>query len=397
MRLTQRSAWIWPLILCFLGIAALGSLVVGVRHAMVAGWDFQGDGARLLRQHIDIWREAIVLGPHRPHYIGPPNYLHHLYLMLMPYTLLSHNGARIAWCITNILLSVVVVWVLRGIFKLNVQQSLLVLFLLWMSGPFRVTLEVGQASFFELLFISMAYGAAAVAWRGLSLGVSFAKYSFSPLAVALFFFRGKFRLLLFACLIPLAGVTIVRLIVPTPWMQLLLEPFRVAQLPTSVSPGVADAMTFGEQVFTHWLAPMRAEHVAYLAGLALCLLYALGISRVRLSLAGDLTVVSIGSLFFMKHLSYDYVFLVVVLCFALTVRHLATKSALILSVAIFWYVKPVLLGAESPAGTIQVAINFILLAALLAGVTFAVVRENSLLGSQDELPNPVQIEAKQTI
>src|SRR5579875_1337442 len=167
------------IILVPLGIAAIASVALGVHHALEFGChDMQWMAARLVGQHIDPWQEELARLPHHYAHFGPPNYLHFLYLLLLPFGLLSHGPAEILWTGGNICLSVVCLLVLQRLFDLSRVQTALALCLLWMSSPFRVVLEVGQMSFFELFFLSVAYLAVSSAVGGISFGVSLVKYSF---------------------------------------------------------------------------------------------------------------------------------------------------------------------------------------------------------------------------
>lgn len=152
-----------------------------------------------------------------------------------------------------------------------------------MSSPFRVVLEVGQMSFFELFFLTGAYLASSTALGGLSFGVSLAKYSFSPVAGVLFLFRGRLRFLLYAITVPVVGLFAVWLFVRTPLPRLALEPFVVSATPTAVSPGFADLMTLVEQILKTHLTFAHARQVAYVVGLFGGAAYALLLSRFKLS------------------------------------------------------------------------------------------------------------------
>src|ERR1700722_4414521 len=227
---------------------------------------------------------------------------------------------------------------LQSLFNLSRFHTLSALCLLWMSSPFRVTLEVGQMSFFELFFLTGAFLATSTVLGGLSFGVSLAKYSFSPAAVMLFLFRGRLRFLLYAAAVPLVGLIGVWLLVKTPFLKLALEPLAVSASPTAVSPGFADLMTLLEQTLKSHIP--QARQLAYAIGLFGSAAYALLLSRFRLSRSAEFTLISIASLFFVKHLVYDYVFLVVLLCFALTQKSLKIKGPLVGGVLIFWFILP---------------------------------------------------------
>jgi len=363
---TWMTVTIRYVVLALLSMAALVSVAIGIHHAFQFGsHDLQWGGARLLGQHMDPWQEQIERFPH----FSPPNYLHPLYLILLPLGLLSFHSAEIVWTTINVCLSFICVLMLRRLFTLDHFQTAIALCLLWMSSPFRVVLEVGQMSLFELFFLSGAYLATSAVVGGLSFGVSLVKYSFSPVAAMLFLFRGRFRFLIYAFAIPLVGLLGVWLFLNTPLSKLALEPFVVSASPTAVSPGFADLMTLAEQALKYHIALTRARQVAYALGLSGSAAYALLLSRFRLSRSEELTLISIASLFFVKHLIYDYVFLVVLLCFAVTQKNLRIKLPLVGGVLIFWFLLPIWEKKaqynETHLG--QLALNCALLGRLCAG------------------------------
>ena len=354
-------------------IAALISLGTGVRHAVeYRCHDLQWMGVRLVGQRIDPWQEELAHFPHHYAHFVTPNYLHLFYLILLPFGLLTFQSAEILWTASTVCLSIVCILMLQRLFNLDRFQTVLALCLLWMSSPFRVVLEVGQTSFFELFFLTGAYLATSTAIGGLSFGVSLAKYSFSTVAAMLFFFRGRWRFLLYAAAVPVVGLLGVWLLVKTPLPRLAFEPFAVSAGPTAVSPGFADLMTLAEQTLKSHMALIRARQVAYGLGLFGSAAYALLLSRFRLSRAAEFTLISIASLFFVKHLVYDYVFLAVLLCFALSQKSLKIKLPLIGGVLTFWFVLPIFERRWQNDPNVhvgQLAIDWLLLAALLAFTT----------------------------
>lgn len=105
--------------LVLLSIAALVSLGTG-RHALQCGChDLQWMGARLVGQRIDPWQEYLEHLPHRVGYFSPPNYLHLLYLIMLPLGLVSFKSAEILWTAGNVCLSVVCVFLLQRFFSLD--------------------------------------------------------------------------------------------------------------------------------------------------------------------------------------------------------------------------------------------------------------------------------------
>lgn len=373
----MRNAWkldrMQGAILVPFSIAALISLVTGIRHAIEYHChDLQWMGVRLVGQGIDPWQEELARFPHHYDHFVTPNYLHSLYLLLFPFGLLSFESAEIVWTAATVILSIICVLMLQSLFHLSRFHTLLALCLLWMSSPFRVTLEVGQMSFFELFFLTGAFLAASTALGGLSFGVSLAKYSFSPAAVMLFLFRGRLRFLLYAAVVPLVGLVGVWLLVKTPFLKLALEPLAVSASPTAVSPGFADLMTLLEQTLKSHVS--HARQLAYAIGLFGSAAYALLLSRFRLSRSAEFTLISIASLFFVKHLVYDYIFLVVLLCFALTQESRKIKGILLGGVLTFWFLLPLLDRSSLHDTNTYLAINCCLLALLLIFTTYLVTK-----------------------
>jgi hypothetical protein len=376
--------------LVLLSIAALISLVTGIRHALEYGChDLQWIGAHMVGQRLDPWQEELAHVPHHFLHFSPPNYLHPLYLILLPLGLLSFQSAAILWTGITVCLSVVCVLLLGRLFNLDRFQTAVALCLLWMSSPFRVVLEVGQMSIFELFFLTGAYLAASAALGGLSFGVSLVKYSFSPAAAMLFLFRGRLRFLFFALLVPVLGLFGVWLFVRTPLLKLALEPFAVSSAPTAVSPGFADLMTLAEHTLKSHIALSRARQISYALGLFGSAAYALLLSRYRLSRSAEFTLISIASLFFVKHLVYDYVFLVVLLCFALSQKSLKIRGSLLGGVLTFWFLLPIFerRWQHDPVVHLgQLTTNCCLLAALLAFTTYLIT--STFAKQAEKAPEP---------
>lgn len=362
--------------LLLLGPAALFSLVRGIHHAFqYESHDLQWISAHLIDQHIDPWQEKLSGLPHHPQHFSPPNYLHILYLVLLPFGLLDFHTAEVVWCIASICFSVGAVYLLKRLFSLDYFQSALILCLLWMSSPFRVVLETGQMSLCELFLFSAAY-AIGFTWLGaVSFGISFAKYSFSPVAVLVHLFRGRIRFLLIAIGVAVIGLLGIHLLLPTPLSLLAREPLIIAR--TSVNPGLADVMTYAEYLFRPHVALARAISCSYLISLAGTVAYAIFLSRYRISRGAELTLVSLASLLLFKHLIYDYVFLLIPLAYALSGKNPEKKRPIIAVVLIFWFLTA-LLGRSVGQFTVNLAgmaINVLLLVALLAYTTYSVIQE----------------------
>ena len=340
-----------------------------------ASHDLQWTGGRLLSLHVDPWQERLANYPHHFAHFSPPNYLYLLYLIFLPLHSLSFHTAEIVWCVASIVFSIASVALLQRVFLLSSYQTLLLLFLLWMSSPMRVVLEVGQLSLFELFFFSLAFAAVSTWAAGAAFGVSLVKYSFSPAAVVLFLLRGRFGPLLIAAVVTCLGLLGAWLLLPTPLLQLAREPFLVSRV--AVSPGIADVMTLTEFGLRSSLGLEHARTAAYALGLLGSGVYALWLSRQRLSRGAELTLISLVSLFFLKHLIYDYVFLAVPLAYALSMKDRRARNPIFAGVFVFWALAGILNHAATDLAVhlARLAFNVLLMAALVAYTTVAAMRE----------------------
>ncbi len=362
-------------VLALLAVAGLGSVSIGIRRALVESQDLQWGGVWLLAHRIDPWREAIDGYPHHLANFSPPNYLHHLYILLLPLSWLSFPVAAALWCTLNLILSVVTMLLLRRLFGLTPFFTTALLLLLWMSSPFRVLLAAGQMTMVELFCFTITFSALPVLPRGLAFGLSFAKYSFSPPTALFFLFRGRLRLLAIAVAVPLLGLLAGSFFVTTPILHLATEPLALAG--RAVMPGLADSMTLSESVLRTRLSHASAQHITYAAALIASAAYALMLSRFRLSSAAEFTLLSVASLFLFKHLVYDYVFLLVPLCFVVSSAGRRLRLPVSVAVLLFWFFAFLLNRSSTDKGVVHLPILFadnVLLAVLLAVLTIDTLR-----------------------
>lgn len=320
-----------------LGLAALFSLTIGVRHALALGSsDLQWGGSHLLWGHVDPWMQRLDQPTLHSDHFSPPNYLHLLYVVLWPLALLPFATAQAAWCACSVLCSIVVVVLLTRFYDLTTREGFVVLALLWMSSPFRVVLEVGQISMFELLFFCLAFTARTPVVRGLSLGFSAVKYSFAPVTWAFLFWRRKFLVPLVATALCVVGLFSCFLLLDTPLLRLACEPFLVSRI--AVNPGVADWMTLIEFGLRGNVGVHLAQTISYYTAMIASCAFAFMLSRLHLRKGAELCLLSIASLLFFKHLIYDYVFLVIALSYAMSLRKWRWLRAPVLAVVfLFWF------------------------------------------------------------
>ena len=171
-------------------------------------------------------------------------------------------------------------------------------------------------------------------------------------------------------------------------MHLASEPLAVSRI--HVWPGMADVMTAVESVMAAWMPRVTSGRlVAYILGLSLSVGYGFLLSRRRLTHGAEFTLVAVASLITVKHLMYDYVFLVVPLGYALSRAGKGVRTLVMAIVGIFWFLSrcfPALQPEEVP-GAYPLAM-MLTAVCLLATLLFALTR-NIFAGAEAmSIPEP---------
>jgi hypothetical protein len=159
---------------------------------------------------------------------------------------------------------------------------------------------------------------------------------------------------------------------------------------------MADLMTSIEAGLRHWFpAFTQGKSIAYGIGLLVSGLYGFFLSRRRISDGAQLTLIAVASLFAVKHLMYDYIFLIVPLCYAFSERGKSIRNIAVPIIGIFWFMDKLfpLLPMNSPPDTTQwltsTAACF-MLGTLLAYLTWSILRSERVyfarIGRKESAP-----------
>jgi hypothetical protein len=298
------------LLLAVLWLAAIGSLAVGLKEGKQSGLDFQWSGARLLAKGIDPWKVYLSGNLNHEIILGhQPNYLPELYVLLLPFGRMSFPNATVLWCGMNLLFLAASLVLVARFYRLSRYHAWLLAAIMVLSTPLRVSLANGQQSLFALFFFALALTVTGEVWRGVSLGLCFAKYSFAPILAFVELMRLRLKLLI-GIAIPIAlGVLIVWRMTGSTLSQIVFEPLRVPRIANSV--GAADIMTMAE----FWLPLLHLSEDAVFSlsgaiGLACALASAIFLYKRKLKAKFEIAVIATMTLFCLKHLAYDGVFLV---------------------------------------------------------------------------------------
>jgi uncharacterized integral membrane protein len=323
-----RSRW-WWLNLALL-IPAIASMYAAASRALRFSMDFQWLGAHLLWLHIDPW-QTYLRNWGRLWSIQPA-YLHELYVLLLPFALLRERTAVFAWATANLAMTALSVYLIGRIFELGRDRTATLFLLLVCSGPFRAAVGNGQTAILLLFWFTLLFYLQSTAWRGVLLGLSYAKYNFAPVWFLYFLFRRRFRLLLVALLPPLAGWLIAWAMIGGNGWTVLTDPLQA--LSNGMAGGTADVMTLVRVLMRGspfaWMMSLLAGTVASIA------LSAYLATRGPMTRTQEMACLAIASLLCLYHSRYDFVLLTPVAAYASLLTPAAGGVVLAL-VAVFWY------------------------------------------------------------
>ena len=337
-------------------LAAL-SVIDAVRNAMLRSLDFQWSPLRLLTRHIDPWGVYLIGDPNHKILLNQvPNYLHEMYVLLLPLGYLPYTAAKMVWAVINVALVLASCACVVRVYELEKRKAWLLIVLVLIGTPFRVAIGNGQLTSLIAFTLALWAVAASTVGRGLLLGLSYAKYSVSPVLGMYLLFQRRWKLLLLSALPPLAGFLCLKLWLPTPARTLLLEPFLASA--HSVSPGLANIMAVTEimlrrppmfhvapDVFYLTARGNAVEILPYLAALLLAGVIAGYLcwkqhqqhetidGRVLLAVLTD------ACLLCFKHQIYDFLLLIFCLALALKSAPSRARSVVFFAIGYFWFVE----------------------------------------------------------
>lgn len=322
-----QSAAFTRAILIVLALLAIVSSYVAVREALSSGIDYQWSGAHLLSLHQDPWKTYILGDPNKQIILGQqPNYLHEFYVILLPLGSMPFETARAFWCVINLVLLAGILVMISRLFQLDRNHSILLALLVLSSTPFRVTMSNGQNGIFILFMFTLLFYFRNRAVKGLALGLSYSKYSFSPLLVLVLLFKRRFGVFLISLIPPAIGLVCTWFILGGNIKQLAFEPLQTSKI--AMGPGFGDVMTPLEIGLRHaGFAPNLAYLIPTLVGLSSAVIFAFFIARAKnLDEKIQFAVIIALTLFCFKHVVYDFIVLLVPVAAALNAKKSTART-----------------------------------------------------------------------
>lgn len=361
-------------------LLAAVSVADGFRNCILHSLDFQWSPARLLTQHIDPWATYLSGDPNHQILLNQvPNYLHELYLAMLPFGYIPLLPAKLTWAVANVAMVLISCACVSRLYELDSRRGWLLTILVLTSTPFRVTIGNGQVTALVLLCLTLWAVVQLQTGRGLLLGGAWAKYSVPPVLAIFLLLRRRWRLLLCSIVSPFAGFFFFYAWLPTPFWTLLTEPFRCST--TNVSPGLANIMAVTEIALRRPPMFRPVPDVFYLvsqsggidvAPYVLAGLLAIAIALFLFVRGGSIdgriqfAYLTAASLLCFKHQIYDFLLLIFCAAIALSAEKSAARNLLLVLIAYFWYFERLLHIHRWEFCPAVVIVSFALLLALIA-------------------------------
>ena len=299
-----------------------------------------------------------------------PNYLNELYVMLLPLGMVSFGTAKAIWAALNTCFAVTAVTMLALSYELGAAKAVLLGLLLAISTPFRIALGTGQNSLLELMLLTIALWAPRRA--GLALGLSYFKYSFSPLIFFYALWRRAWVQLVISLAVVLAGLVSFWLITGGRFLDVATEPFRVSRFGTALAD--ADLVSLTARLKPAW----KPASVAF--GIALSGVLGWVIVQVQRSLKSAAAALAPACLTLLPHGTYDFVVLAIPAAFLLSLPRRTARIWMGAGcIAVLWYLFKLLPSTEGSP------VFWLLVRMALLGVLFISVLDRPERRSQAEL------------
>ena len=332
--MTYSNKKIFSNILIFL-IIILGfiSLSQGIKNAIFNSQDFQWSPSLLLRNGINPFDYVLNNDSHEKIIKTQiPNYFHGLYVIILPFTLLNWETAKLYFVIFNILITIHTIYNFTNYFKLDNLYLILITAIYFSSTPFRVSLGNGQQSILILYCFSLMLSNSYI--KNFISGIGYFKYSFAPQFFFNLLISQKYlKALLSILILPITFFIFIYLINDYNLYNIIKQPLIISSI--HVGPGVGDLMTLISDlnIFNE-----SKTMLIYLIILFISIIFSHLFYISKTTEFCNFTIASIIALLFFKHLIYDYIFLLPVFILSLIhYKHYFFKLNLIL-VIYFWFI-----------------------------------------------------------
>lgn len=239
----QLSRFFINFLIILMFFFAVVSVIQGVRNAIGSvhgSFDFQYDSAILFRERINPYDESLNptgiaqnMGLFEYYDKVEANQFPSLLAILLPYTFLPPHMANIAWALTNLLMTSVIIALSRKLFFIESDKQVFILLVLCLlSGTgWRNNIGNGQHTIFAFAFFLISLWLSECKrpiLSGITLAVSYLKYTLTiPLALY-FIFKKKYKELVISVAIHVVATPLCALWLNDSVVNMIRKPLEVS-------------------------------------------------------------------------------------------------------------------------------------------------------------------------
>ena len=302
------------ILLFFLTLLSVISLGRAFYQAQLISFDFHFSPTKLVADGINHY-EYILDGNHDD---GPDDkimydqngvYAQGLFVILIPFTYIGWDNAKLVWSILNIILAILIPLLLCKKFDLSKFQTLLIVNLFLISTVFRIHIGYGQQTLLTLFFLILPF----INNSKLSVifsGISFFKFNIGYALFLYFLSLKKINNIVLSAIPCIIGWLVYCLLTDTNLIKNLFQPL---QLLLFWDEGKAFPVTFFSLLKNINNFP---QILALVIPLILNFLIIIHIKKFSDNLY-KLSILCLSALAFMPHQIHDYVLLVPLLIFSI--------------------------------------------------------------------------------
>ena len=354
----------WTVLYLLMALMAIVSIYEGIANGLVWSQDFLYDAATALRSGYDPYDMSLSFDeeslPDVPclkgfyeYYdgLGTPqrmeaNQFPSLLYILVHYTLMPYNAARVMWVMTNIICTAVIIWLLKKTFMVQVDERLYPVFMMLMLAgtPWRNQMGVGQHTLFAVAFFLLAVFVAEGGKQeeqeetkpalitpgdvaaGLLLSLSYLKYTVTAPLALYFIYKRKWKAFLISLVPHILLTGVAAAVLKKPYTDMIIKPLKVASALAGEGSIDIGALTKGSPAGLF----VTATVMLFLLGMAF--LMPKGNDELFISLAALLSLVMT------YHRTYDFFIMIIVFGYFATGRMKTAEVIYFITTLAFFFV-----------------------------------------------------------
>ena len=219
------------IIFFFLTLISITSVGRAFYQAQLISFDFHFSPSKLVAEGVNHY-EYILDGNHND---GPDDkimydqngvYAQGLFVLLIPFTYMGWDNAKLVWSILNIILALLIPLLLCKKFEIPKFQTLLIVNLFLISTVFRIHIGYGQQTLLALIFLILPF----ISNSKLSIifsGISFFKFNIGYVLFLYFLSLSKIKNIILSAIPCIVGWLIYCLLTDTNLIKNLFQPIQL--------------------------------------------------------------------------------------------------------------------------------------------------------------------------